>query len=81
MSTADKTRGTKGLLSRMKQFEFRQSSLQQNSVPVLPAMSIAISSSYIMEQELRAHYWLRPKLIEHISYIETVICKMNLPNE
>jgi hypothetical protein len=59
----------------MKQFEFRQSSSQQNSVPVLPAMSIAISSSYIMEQELRAHCGLRPKLNEHITYIETVICK------
>jgi len=69
MSTADKTRGRQGLLSRMKQFEFRQSSLQQTPCLGCRAMSIAISSSYIMEQELRAHCGLRPKLNEHIFYI------------
>jgi hypothetical protein len=59
----------------MKQFEFRQNSSQLNSVSLLPAMNIAISSSYIMEQELRAHCGLKPKLNEQIPYVETVICK------
>jgi hypothetical protein len=65
----------------MKQFEFRQSSLQQTPCLCRRAMNIAISSSYIMEQELREHCGVEAEVKRaHILHLNCDM-QMNFPDE
>ena len=68
----------------MKQFEFRQSSSQQNFVPALPSDEHRnLIQRCVMKQKSRVHLRVEggPKLNDHTFYIETVKMQMNLPHD